>query len=126
MPRFTLLLVGSLVALGGCVPPPPNDPYAPPPPTYNNPPPAPQPVGPRRIEGLWGWVDGRGRQRVIGIERVRRGLLARGQGGGESVYYQRIGRGIFEDERGRTYEFINDYEAVFRRPNGRSFPMRRL
>lgn len=115
-------LAAMAVALSGCR----VDTVAvnsPPPPGY---PPPPRQGAPYRIAGVWGWIDGRGRERIIEIDRTRGGLLARGRRSGESVFYERIGPGIFEDERGRRYEFVSDNEAYFRRPNGRSFAVRRL
>lgn len=78
---------------------------------------------PPRIAGVWTWVNGRGRRQFVAIERTRGGILSNRRGSNETIVFERVGPGVFQDEGGRVYEFFNDNEAIFRRPNGRSFAM---
>ena len=121
MIRLALIAAGASAAatLGGCVvAPPPAD-------RYVEPAPVAQPARPYRIAGFWAWENQRGRPVEVDIRRERGGLVATRRNG-RSDFYQRVGPGIFEDERGRRYEFLSDREALFIRPNGRTFRMIRI
>lgn len=118
MQRRTVLtgIFGSALtaAMAGCVVQ--NDPYAPPP--QQNYPPVGGPPRRLRIGGVWAFQDERGRQRFLEVTRERGGIVvSRGE---RSVFYERVGPGVFRDERGRVYQFFSDVEGVFENPrNGR-------
>lgn len=77
-----------------------------------------------QVEGPWQLRE-RGRfVRAIDVRRVRGGVEI--SGARRTFFAQRVGPGVFQDERGRTYQFISDFEGRFDNPNnGRSLRLRR-
>ena len=79
-----------------------------------------QPIQPRRgvflqLEGPWQMRE-RGRAvRTINIQRTRGGLLIDTPRGRD--FARRIDPGVFQDERGRVYQFTTNTDGIFENPN---------
>lgn len=73
------------------------------------------PVPLRQIEGPWQMRE-RGRfVRNIDVRRVRGGVEITTQR--NRFFAQRVAPGVFQDDRGRLYEFASNFEGRFENPN---------
>ena len=117
----TLALAASALAVSGCVVQPSNGGYVQQQPTYQ---PAPQPVRRLQVEGPWVLRERGERIRRIDVRLVRGGIqIAAPQ---RTFFAQRVAPGVFQDDRGRTYQFLSDVEGRFENPNnGRTMRLRR-
>ncbi len=120
-----LALAAASLAFAGCVVQPADGPYVPPQqqqPVFQQQQPVYQPVQPRRgvflqLEGPWQMFDGRVFVRNIVIERTRGGLLIENRRRGRQDFARRIAPGVFQDERGRVYQFTTNADGFFENPN---------
>jgi len=116
-----LTLAAASLALAGCVVQPAQqgvyqEPYVAPQvqtPIY-------QPVQPQRgvflqLEGPWQMRERRRVVRNINIQRTRGGLLIDTPRGRD--FARRIDPGVFQDERGRVYQFTTNTDGIFENPN---------
>ena len=120
----TMALAVSALALSGCVVQPSNSGYIAPQAQQQTFRPAPAPLKRLIVEGPWLMFERGQLVRRIDVRLVRGGIEVTGPR--RTLYAPRIAAGVFQDERGRIYQFISDTEARFENPNeGRRLLMRR-
>lgn len=123
----TLALAASALALTGCVVQPSNGGYVAPQSQQQQtfrPAPVQQPLKRLIVEGPWVMFERGEFIRRIDIRLVRGGIEVTAPR--RTIFAPRVAAGVFQDDQGRTYQFISDTEARFENPNnGRRLRMRR-